>query len=333
MEELAMLTRRDVVRKVAAAAALPMLPSDAPADDFPSRPLSLIVPYAAGGSADVLPRIVSERMRVALGQPIIVENVTGAAGSLGAGRLARAASDGYALGLGTWSTHVANAAVYPLTYDVVTDFTPVGLLANSPLVIATRNDLPANNVSELVAWIRRKGEALQATNGPGSVMHLGGLLFENQTAAKLRFVAYRGSAPAVQDLLAGRVDVYIGFPADLLGHARAGNLKTLAVAAATRLAAAPELPTAAEAGLPDFLVSGWFALWAPKDVAGERVARLNAALAEALADERVRRRVENDLVMMIPSEAERAPDALGAFQKAEIRKWWPLIKAANIRAE
>ncbi len=328
-----MLTRRDVVRRVAATAALPMLPSIAAAEDFPSRPLSLIVPYAAGGSADVLPRIVSERMHVALGQPIVVENVTGAAGSLGAGRLARAPSDGYTLGLGTWSTHVANAAVYPLTYDVVTGFTPIGLLANSPLVIATRKDLPANNVRELVSWIGRNGEALQATNGPGSVMHLGGLLFEKQTGAKLRFVAYRGSAPAVQDLIAGRVDLYIGFPADVLVHARAGNLKVLAVAAGTHLAAAPEVPTAEEAGLSDYAVSGWFALWGPKRIAPERVAKLNAAVVEALADEHVRRRVEHDLVMMLPSEADRSTDALGAFQKAEIQKWWPLIKAANVRAE
>jgi tripartite-type tricarboxylate transporter receptor subunit TctC len=319
---------------MAAIAAIPTLGSTAvPAEDFPSRPLSLIVPYAAGGSADVLPRIVAERMRVALGQPIVIENVTGAAGNLGTGRVARAAPDGYTLGLGTWSTHVANAAVYPLPHDVVNDFSPIGLFASSPLVIASRKDLPASDLRELIAWMRAKGDALQATTGSGSVMHLGGLLLERQTNAKLKFVPYRGSAPAVQDLLAGHVDLYIGFPADVLPPARAGNLKVYAVAGNARLAVAPELPTAAEAGLPDFTVSGWFALWGPKGVASDRIAKLNSALAEALADGGVSSRLENDLFMLLPANTERSPGALGAFQRAEIQKWWPLMKAVNLKAE
>ncbi|AMN42032.1 Bug family tripartite tricarboxylate transporter substrate binding protein [Rhodoplanes sp. Z2-YC6860] len=329
-----MLTRRRVVEGMAAIAVIPALgPISAATDDFPSRPLSLVVPYAAGGSADILPRIVAERMRVTLGQPIVFENVTGAAGNLGTGRIARAPSDGYTFGLGTWSTHVANAAVYSLTHNVESDFSAIGLLARGPLVIASRNDLPPNDLRELVAWMRAKGDALQATNGSGSVMHLAGLLLERQTGAKLKFVPYRGSAPAVQDLLAGHVDLYVGFPADVLPSARAGHLKVYAVAASARLAVAPEIPTTAEAGLPDFTVSGWFAFWGPKGIADNRIAKLNSALTDALDHDDVRSRLENDLLMLLPAETERSPEALAAFQRAEIQRWWPLMKAANLKTE
>src|SRR4051812_44994624 len=207
------------MRLAASAAALPLLSGTVAGQDYPARPITLIVPYAAGGSADTLPRVIAERMRTTLGKPIIVENVTGAAGSIGVGRIARAAPDGYTFGLGTWSTHVANAAVYPLQYDVRDDFEPIAQIAFSPLLIATGKNLPPNNLVELIAWLKANPDkASQATNGPGSVMHLAGVSLQNQTGTRFNFVPYRGSAPAMQDLLSGHIDLYIGLPADLLPH-------------------------------------------------------------------------------------------------------------------
>jgi tripartite-type tricarboxylate transporter receptor subunit TctC len=322
------------MRLAASAAALPAFSGAAAAQDYPARPLTLIVPYAAGGSADALPRVIAERMRISLGQPIIIENVTGAAGSIGAGRIARAKPDGYTFGLGTWSTHVANAAVYPLQYDVQNDFEPIARIAFSPLLIATRKSLPPNNLAELIAWLlANPDKSSQGTNGPGSVMHLAGVLLQQQTGARFAFVPYRGSAPAMQDLLAGRIDLYIGLPADILPQARAGNLKVLAVAAGERMATAPEIPTADEAGLPGFHVSAWFGYWAPKGTPKDVIANLYAATREALADTTVRARLQLELNLEIPQPELQTPDALRAFQAVEIETWWPIIRAAGIKAE
>ena len=296
--------------------------------------MTLIVPYAAGGSADTLPRVIAERMRTSLGKPIIIENVTGAAGSIGAGRIARAAPDGYTFGLGTWSTHVANGAVYPLQYDVRDDFEPIAQIAFSPLLIATRKSLPPNNLAELIAWLKANPDkASQGTNGPGSVMHLAGVLLQKQTGARFTFVPYRGSAPAMQDLLSGQIDLYIGLPADLLPHARAGNVKVHAVAARERMTTAPDIPTADEAGLPGFHVSAWFGYWAPKGTPKDVIARLNAATSEALADTAVRLRLQQELSLEIPRPELQTSAALRAFQAAEIETWWPIIRAAKIKAE
>ena len=311
-----------------------MLVGVAQAQDYPSRPVTLVVPYAAGGSADVLPRVIAERMRVTLGRPVIIENVTGAAGSIGTGRVARAAPDGYTFGLGTWSTHVANPAVYPLQYDVRNDFEPIAQIAFSPLLIATRKELPPNNLRELIAWLKANpGKASQGTNGPGSVMHLAGTLLQQQTGTQFGFVPYRGSAPAMQDLLGGQIDLYIGLPADILPVMRTDKIKVHAVAASDRLPASPRVATADEAGLAGFHVSAWFGLWAPKGTPKEAVARLNASVMEALAHPTVRTRLQQDLTLDIPAPERQTPEFLREYQAAEIEKWWPIIRAANIKAE
>ena len=304
------------------------------AQDYPARPITLIVPYAAGGSADTLPRVVAERMRTSLRISIVIDNVTGAAGSIGTGRLAKAAPDGYTFGLGTWSTHVANGAVYLLQYDVRRDFEPIAEIAFSPLVVATAKNLPPNTLAELLAWLKANPDkASQGTNGPGSVMHLAGVLLQEQTGTRFNFVPYRGSAPALQDLLSGQIDLYIGLPADLLPHARAGTVKVHAVAARERMTTAPGIPTTGEAGLSGFHVAAWFGLWAPRNTPKEAIARLNAATREALADPAVRRRLQQELSLEIPPTDRQTPAALAAFQAAEIEKWWPVIRAAKIKAE
>jgi tripartite-type tricarboxylate transporter receptor subunit TctC len=328
------LHRRNFMRLAASAAVLPAVSSTAGAQDWPARPVTLIVPYAAGGSADTLPRVIAERMRTILGKPIIVENVTGAAGSIGAGRIARAAPDGYTFGLGTWSTHVANAAVYPLQYDVREDFEPIAQIAFSPLLIATRKSLPPNNLAELIGWLKANPDkASQGTNGPGSVMHLAGVLLQEQTGTRFNFVPYRGSAPAMQDLLSRQIDLYIGLPADLLPQARAGNVKVHAVAARERMTTAPDIPTADEAGLPGFLVSAWFGYWAPKGTPQDVIAKLNAATSETLADPVVRGRLQQELSLEIPRPELQTSAALRAFQTIEIETWWPIIRAAKIKVE
>ena len=322
------------MRLAAAATVLTAGSGAVAAQDYPARPITLIVPYAAGGSADTLPRVVAERMRASLRSSVVIDNVTGAAGSIGTGRLARAAPDGYTFGLGTWSTHVANGAVYPLQYDVRSDFEPIAEIAFSPLLVATTKNLPPNTLAELIAWLKANPDkASQGTNGPGSVMHLAGVLFQEQTGTHFNFVPYRGSAPALQDLLSGQTDLYIGLPADLLPHARAGTVKVHAVAARERIMTAPEIPTTDEAGLPGFHVAAWFGLWAPRNTPKEAVARLNAATREALADLAVRRRLQQELSLEIPPTDQQTPAALAAFQAAEIEKWWPVIRAAKIKAE
>lgn len=328
--------RREFLRLATAAAAvtLPAFSGRAAGQDYPARPLTLIVPYAAGGSADILPRAIAERMRANLGQSIVIDNATGAAGSIGTGRLARAAPDGYTFGLGTWSTHVANAVVYPLPYDVRTDFEPIAEIAFGPLLIATARNVPASTLAELIAWLKANPDkAVQGTNGPGSVMHLAGVLLQERTGTRFGFVPYRGSAPAVQDLLSGQIDLYIGLPADLLAHARAGKIKVHAVAAPARLTTAPDIPTTDEAGLPGLHVAAWFGLWAPKGTPKEIVARLAAATREALADPIVRRRVQQELSLEIPLLDRQTPAGLAAMQAAEIERWWPILRAAAIKAE
>jgi tripartite-type tricarboxylate transporter receptor subunit TctC len=327
-------SRRDILRFAAATAALPALSRPTQAQDYPTRPVTLVVPYAPGGSADTLPRIIAERMRATLGKPVIVENVTGAAGSIGTGRVARAAPDGYTFGLGTWSSHVANGAVYPLQYDVRDDFEPIAQVASSPLMIATNRQATPDSLEELLAWLKANpGKISQGTNGPGSVMHLAGVLLQQQIGARFNFVPYRGSAPAMQDLLSGQIDLYIGLPADLLPQVRAGNVKVHAVAARHRMMTAPDIPTADEAGLSGFEVSAWFGFWAPKGTPREVIEKLNAAIREALADPAVRQRLEQQMHLVIPAPKMQTSDALRDLQAAEIEKWWPIIRAAKIAAE
>jgi tripartite-type tricarboxylate transporter receptor subunit TctC len=328
------LSRRDVLCFAASCAALPAVSRVTHAQDYPSRPVTLVVPYAAGGSADTLARIIAERMRATFAKPVIIENVTGAAGSIGTGRVARAAPDGYTFGLGNWSTHVANGAIYPLQYDVRDDFEPMAQVVLSPLMIATSKKAPPDNLKELLAWLKANPDKIsQGTNGPGSIMHLAGVLLQKEIGARFNFVPYRGSAPAMHDLLSGQIDLYIGLPADLLPQARAGTIKVHAIAARDRIVTAPDIPTADEAGLPGFQVSAWFGFWAPKGTPKDVVARLNAATREALADPAVRQRLQQELNLEIPRPEMQTSDALRGFQAAGIEKWWPIIRALKIKAE
>jgi len=300
---------------------------------YPSRPITMIVPFAAGGPTDTIARILAEHMRVSLGQPVILENVTGAAGSIGVGRVARAAGDGYTLVIGVWGTHVLNGAIYPLQYDLLKDFEPISLLASNPMVIVAKKVMPAKDLMELIAWLKANPDKASAgTTGTGGASHVAAILFQKETGTRFQFVPYRGLAPAMQDLVAGQIDMMIDNPATSLPQARAGTIKAYATTAKARLAAAPDIPTADEAGLPGFNVSQWTALWAPKGTPMDIIAKLNEAVVESLADKNVLARLA-DLGQSIPPRDQQTPESLGAYQKAEIEKWWPIIKAANIKGE
>ena len=306
----------------------------ATAQVFPSRPVTIVVPFAPGGPVDVLGRVMAERMKASLGQPVVIENVAGAAGSLGVGRVARAAPDGYTLSIGPGSsTHVLNAAIYALSYDVVRDFEPISLIGTMPQLVVARKSLPADDLAGLIAWLKANPEkATQATSGVGSAGHVAGVLFQQVTGTRFGFVPYRGLAPAMQDLLAGQVDLMIDVPTSALPQIRAATIKAYAVTAERRLAAAPAVPTAAEAGLPGFHASVWYALWAPAGTPGDVIARLNAAVVEALADPAVRQRLADIGQEVVPRE-QQTPQTLRVLQQSEIARWWPIVKAAGIKGE
>jgi tripartite-type tricarboxylate transporter receptor subunit TctC len=322
--------------KMAVAIALAVLAASnvsSTAQVYPSRPITLIVPFSAGGPTDTIGRIFAERLRASLGQTVIVENVTGAAGSIGVGRVARAAPDGYTLSIGHWSTHVVNGAVYSLPYHVLDDFEPISLIANNPQLIVSRNAMPAKDLRELIAWLKANPDkATQGTAGAGSASHVGGVYFQSSSATRFQFIPYRGAAPAMQDLLAGQVDLMFDQAANALPQVRAGKIRAYAVTAKTRLASASDIPSVDEAGLPGFYISIWHALWASKGTPKDVIAKLNAAVVEALADQTVRQRLA-DLGQELPAREQQTPEALVAHHKAEIDKWWPIIKAANIKAE
>jgi tripartite-type tricarboxylate transporter receptor subunit TctC len=300
---------------------------------FPARPITLVVPFPAGGPTDVLARILAERMAKALGQSVIVENLTGAAGTLGVGRVARAAADGYTLVLGNLSTHVVNGAVYSLPYDVFDDFAPVALVASNPQLIVARKTLAPDNLADFVAWLKQAGPAAtQGTAGVGSPAHLSGVFLQARTGAQFRFVPYRGAAPIMQDLIAGQIDFTIAQTANALPPAHAGSIKAYAVTSEARLAAAPEIPTAAEAGLPGFHVAVWHGLWAPRGTPDEIVARLDKAVIGTLDDTAVRQRF-TQLGIEIPPRSLQTPAGLRHHHRAELDKWWPVVKAANMKPE
>jgi tripartite-type tricarboxylate transporter receptor subunit TctC len=300
---------------------------------YPSRPITIVVPFAAGGPTDTIARIMAEHMRVSLGQSVILENVTGAAGAIGVGRVAHAAGDGYTLVIGVWGTHVLNGAIYALRYDLLKDFEPVSLLASNPMVIVAKKAMPAKDLMELIAWLKTNPDKASAgTTGTGGASHVAAIFFQRETGTRFQFVPYRGLAPAMQDLVAGHIDIMIDNPATSLPQAHAGTIKAYATTAKARLAAAPDLPTAEEAGLPGFNVSQWTALWAPKGTPQDVIAKLNKAVVESLADSSVIARLA-DLGQSIPPREQQTPAALRAYQKAEIEKWWPIIKAAGIKAE
>lgn len=317
---------------VAAAAVLTIFTSAA-AEDYPSRPIAMVVPFAAGGPTDVVARILAEGMRASLGQPVLIENVTGAAGSIAVGRVARSAPDGYTLSIGHWSTHVVNGAIYKLPYDLLTDLAPVSLLVSNPQLIVANPKVPATDLKSLVEWIKSNPDKVSAsTAGAGSASHIGGIYFQNFSHTSFLFVPYRGTGPAMQDLISGQIQIMIDQSSNSLPQVRNKLIKAFAVTSKTRLAVAPDIPTVDEAGMPGFYISVWHGLWVPKDTPKPIIAKLAAAVRAAFADPATRKRFL-DLGQEIPPVEQQTPEALGAYQKAEIEKWWPLIKAAHIKVE
>jgi len=301
--------------------------------DYPSHTITMVVPFPAGGPTDTLARILSERLTHVLAKSVVVENTTGAGGTIGVGRVVRAAPDGYLLGIGHLGTHVLNGAVYQLPYDVLEDLQPVAMIATNPQLIISSSTVPARNLKELIAWVKANQDKVTiASGGAGTPSHVSGVEFQIVTATRLQVVHYRGSAPAMQDLIAGRTDIEFDQAGNSLPQVRAGRIKAYAVTSKTRLLAAPEIPTVDEAGLPGFYMDVWHGIWVPRNTPQAIVAKLNAAIMEALADPAMRRRFAA-LGQEIPPSEQQTPAALGAHQKAEIDKWWPVIKAAGIKPE
>jgi tripartite-type tricarboxylate transporter receptor subunit TctC len=306
---------------------------NAHADNFPSRPVTIVVPFAAGGPSDALTRIVAARMRTTLGETLLIENATGAGGSLGTGRLARATPDGYTIGFGNLGTHVANGVIYKLGYDLVTDFEPVALLPSNPMIIVSKNAVPAKSLGEFLAWLKaRPTPATAGTAGAGSGSHIAGLYFENVTGIKLQYVPYRGTGLAMNDLVAGQIDVIIDQMSNSVAQVRAGTIRAYAVSDDKRAETASDVPSADEAGLSGFHMTLWSGLWAPKGTPKDIIAKLNRAAVEAMNDPEVRKQMAN-LGLQMPPADQLTPEALGAMQKAEIAKWWPMLKAAGVQGE
>jgi len=306
---------------------------NAAAQTYPSRPITIVVPFAAGGPTDTIARVMAEGLRGPLGQPVIIENVTGAAGTIGVGRAVRASPDGYTISIGQWGSHVTIGAIYALPFDLLNDFAPISWIANGTPLIVSKNGIPANDLKGLIAWLKANpGTGLQGTAGAGSPQHIAGIYFQNQTGTRFQFVPYRGVAPAMQDLVAGQIDFMIDQATNSLPQVRAGKIRANAVTARNRLAAAPDIPTVDETGLPGFYISIWHGLWVPRGTPNDIIAKLNSAVMTALADPVVHRRFA-DIVQEIPPREQQTPEALGALQKAEIQKWWPIIKAAGIKPE
>lgn len=314
-------------------AAIAALMSFSYAQPYPKRPITVVVAYPPGGATDVVARIVSEHLQSSLGQPVIVENMGGANGSVGAARVARAAPDGYTFIVGNWNNFVANGAIYDLKYDLRTDFTPITLLTETPLLITARTTLKAKNLKEFIAWLKDNPDsATEGLAGIGSIGQLVGIVFEKETATHFRTIPYRGGAPAVQDLLAGRVDFVLNSASDTLPQVRAGAIKAYAVTAPQRLPALSNVPTVDEAGLPGFYFSQWFGFWGPKGTPANIVRVMDDALTKSLADPAVQSRLADLGHRVFPRERQN-PDALAALHKAEIDKWWPIIRADGIKVE
>jgi tripartite-type tricarboxylate transporter receptor subunit TctC len=303
------------------------------AQTYPSKPITIIVPFAAGGPTDALARTLGERMRVSLGQPIVIENVTGAGGTIGVARVVRAPADGYTISFGHLGTHVINGAIYPLPFDLLKDLEPVGLIGANPMLIVSKNAVPAKNLQELIAWLKaNQDKATLGTAGVGSGSHFSGVYFQSLIGTRAQYIPYRGTGPALLDLVAGQIDLIVDQASNSIAQVQAGKIRAYAVTANKRMPAAPDIPTVDEAGLPGFHVLLWSGVWVPKGTPKDIIAKLNSAVVDALADPAVSKRF-GELGLEIPPRAQLTPEALGAHQKAEADKWWPIIKAANIKPE
>jgi tripartite-type tricarboxylate transporter receptor subunit TctC len=323
-----------MLRRSALALLATALAGPAFAQAYPTKPITLIVPFAAGGPTDLMARIVGERMSKELGQQIIIDNITGAAGSIAMGKLAHAAPDGYTIGIGHLGTNVVNGLIYKnLNYDLLDDLVPIARLPSNPLLVVTSNQVPAKDLKELVAYLKANADKISGgTAGMGSGSHIGALAFFAVTGTNYQLVPYRGTGPAVQDLIANQIQIMIDQSSNSLPHVRAGKLKVYAVTAKERTAAAPDIPTTAEAGFPGIEVAIWHGLWAPKGTPTEIIAKLNAAAVAALKDPEIRRKLE-DLGQDIPTQEQMQPAAFDAYQRAEFAKWKPIIDKANVKVE
>lgn len=303
------------------------------AQNYPSRPITIVVGFPPGGPTDTVARIMADRMKTSLGESVIVENVSGASGTIAGAKVARAEPDGYTLSVGQWTSNVGPAAIYPLSYDMLKDFQPVSLLTTSYLWIVGKPSLPANNLKELVAWLKANpGKASAGTVGVGSAAHLCIVDFQNKTGTSFQVVPYRGGAPALQDVAGGQIDFSCLETSQTLALYRAGKVKIFGVAADKRWFAAPEVPTLDEAGVPGVHITFWHGLWAPKGTPKEIVAKLDAAVVEAFADPAIQNRFK-EIGHALPARSDQTPEALFALNKAEIDKWTPIIKSAGIKAK
>ena len=303
------------------------------AQSYPVRPVTMIVPFPAGGATDTLTRYLAEKMREILGQPIIIENIGGAAGSIGVGRAVRSPADGYTLSIGTSTTHMLTGGLYALPFDLLKDLDPIIYIGSEPLLIAGRKNLPADDLKGLIAYLKANPDkASVGVAGVGAAGHLAGIAFQKETGTTFQFVPYRGNAPAMQDLLAGQIDFMIEPSSNFKSLVGAGSVKPFAVTGRTRLASSPDIPTADEAGLSGFFASLWYGLWVPKGTSKDIIAQLNAAMSQLLANPPVKQRFQDFGIQIAPHD-QQSPEALRAFQKAEAERWWPIIKAANLKAE
>ncbi|MCC6778060.1 MAG: tripartite tricarboxylate transporter substrate binding protein BugD [Hyphomicrobiales bacterium] len=328
------LARRRLLELAGVAAAAAASARVAWAQVYPARPITMIVPFPPGGPVDTIGRLVADRMRASFGQPVVVENVIGASGSIGLTRAARAAPNGYTIHAGNWSSHVGSPASFPLQLDVLTDLAPISLLPMAPTLIVGRKGLPANDLRELIAWLKENpGKATSGTNGAGSPSHVSAIYFQNQTGTQLQFVPYRGGAALTQAIVASEIDLRVGAEASqTLQYVRKGDIKAFAVLGERRWQAAPEIPTIDEAGVRGLHISLWNGLWAPKGTSKEIVAKLNAAVVEALATTTVQQRLA-EIGFELPTREQQTPEGLAAFHRAETARWWPVIKAAGIKVE
>ena len=304
--------------------------ASAQAQNYPSRQITLIVPFPPGGSTDVAARIMAEHMRARLGQPVVIENVGGAGGSIAVGRLARAAPDGYTIDIGQWDTHVGSI-IYKLDYDLQKDFEPIGLISNNPQLMVAKKDLAAGNLKELVAWMKANPDKINYVN-QNAAANVTGVMFEKLTGQKFRYIPYRGAGPAMTDLVSGQVDLLVVQGAVALPQIRAGKIKAIANLSPQRSVSIPDIPTSDEGGVPGLYMSGWFGFFAPKGTPKDVLAKLNNAMVQALAEPSVRARFA-ELGLDVASREQQTPEGLAAFQKAEIDKWWPIIKEAGITTQ